>query len=154
MSKPIKRHKSLLPVSREHHHGLLLCWKIREGFKYQINPERIKKHTDWFWENHLLAHFEFEEKFIFSILDKDNPLLKEALGQHRRLKQLFNATDEIETNLALIEQELVAHIRFEERILFQELQKVATEEELKLIEESHSKIITEDWEDKFWDNKL
>ena len=30
--KPQKRHKALQPLSREHHHGLLLSWKIRSGF--------------------------------------------------------------------------------------------------------------------------
>lgn len=43
MSQPIKRHPSLQPLSREHHYGLLLSWKIREGFKREVPPERIKK---------------------------------------------------------------------------------------------------------------
>src|SRR5690606_10923423 len=29
--KPIKRNKDLQPFSRDHHHSLLLCWKIRTG---------------------------------------------------------------------------------------------------------------------------
>ena len=28
--KPLKRVKELQELSREHHHGLLLCWKITE----------------------------------------------------------------------------------------------------------------------------
>ena len=39
---PIKRSEFLKPISREHHHGLLLCWKIRAGLKKGIEPERIK----------------------------------------------------------------------------------------------------------------
>ena len=34
--KPQKRHKALQPLSREHHHGLLLSWKIRTGFSKDI----------------------------------------------------------------------------------------------------------------------
>ena len=150
MPKPIKRHTSLQPVSREHHHGLLLSWKIRQGFSFGIAPERMKKYTDWFWEHHLQAHFEFEENYIFPILDKEHPLIKRVLGEHHRLKRLFVATDEIESNLSLIEKELVAHIRFEERILFQEIEVVATAEQLKRIEQEHSKPIVEDWNDEFW----
>ena len=150
MPKPLKRHQSLQPVSHEHHHGLLLSWKIREGFKRQIAVERIKKYTDWFWENHLQAHFDFEEKFMFPILDKESKLVKRALREHRRLKRLFTATDKVEQNLSLIEEELIGHIRFEERILFQEIQKLATEQQLKIIEQAHSKIMVEEWGDKFW----
>lgn len=150
MPKPIKRHIVLQPISREHHHGLLLSWKIRQGFSFGIAPERMKKYTDWFWENHLQAHFEFEENYIFPILDKEHPLIKRALREHRRLKRLFMATDKIERNISLIEEELVAHIRFEERVLFKEVEAVATTEQLKRIEQEHSKPIVEEWEDKFW----
>ena len=141
------------PVSREHYHGLLLSWKIREGFKRQITVERIKKYTDWFWENHLQAHFEFEETYIFPILDKENKLIKRAFREHRRLQRLFTATDKIERNLSLMEEELAAHIRFEEKILFQEIQTLASNEELKMIAQAHSKNIVDEWKDEFWAEK-
>lgn len=150
MPKSIKRHSALQPISREHHHGLLLAWKIRQGFTFGIAPERMKKYTDWFWENQLQAHFEFEENLIFPILDKEHKLIKRALREHRRLKRLFTATGKIERNLWLIEEELTAHIRFEERILFQQVEAVATTEQLTLIEQEHSKLIIEEWEDEFW----
>ena len=67
-SKPLKRHKALIPFSREHHHGLLLSWKIRSGFSKNIEVERIKKYADWFFINHLIPHFELEEKYIFSLI--------------------------------------------------------------------------------------
>ncbi|MCB9262835.1 MAG: hemerythrin domain-containing protein [Flavobacteriales bacterium] len=150
MPEPIKRHRSLQPVSREHHHGLLLSWKIRQGLSLGIAPERIKKYTDWFWENHLQPHFEFEENYVFSILEKNQPLIKRALAEHRHLEQLFTAATMIESNLVSIEQELAAHIRFEERVLFNEVQKVASEEQLNHVEHAHSNSITEDWQDEFW----
>ena len=153
MNKPIKRHQSLQAVSREHHHGLLLSWKIKEGLKLQIEPDRIKKYTDWYWENHLQQHFEFEEKYIFPILKEDNPSIKRALREHKRLKRLFSSSDRIKLNLSLIEEELVAHIRFEERVLFKEVEVVATEKQFKAIEKEHLKIIIEEWQDEFWVSK-
>ena len=48
-NKPLKRHKALQPLSRDHHHGLLLSWKIRSGFKKNIDVERIKVYADWFY---------------------------------------------------------------------------------------------------------
>lgn len=152
MSKPIKRHPSLQPVSREHHHGLLLSWKIREGLKRNIAVERIKTYTDWFWENHLHAHFIFEEKYMFPILGKENKLIIKALQEHRRLKQLFISKDKIGQNLSFIEKELVGHIRFEEKVLFKEIQMLATNEELKLIEDAHDLNIVCEWTDEFWVN--
>ena len=75
-STPLKRAPELQPLSHDHHHGLQLCWKIRTGFSKQIEPTRIKRYADWFFENHLKPHFELEEKYIFTILDKEDELIK------------------------------------------------------------------------------
>lgn len=148
---PIKRTKSLQPLSREHHHGLLLCWKIRTGLKKSIEIERIKNYTDWFFKNSLYAHFNIEEEFIFPLLGNDNELVKKALTDHRRLKRLFENTTDIKKSLSLLEEELENHIRFEERILFNEIQKVASPHELEMIMEIHSESsVYEDWGDEFW----
>ena len=50
---PIKRTEVLKPLSHEHHHGLLLCWKIKTGIKKNIDAARIKKYADWFYRSHL-----------------------------------------------------------------------------------------------------
>lgn len=150
MPDPIKRHPALQPLSREHHYGLLLSWKIRQGQSLNVSLDRIKKYTDWFWETQLEDHFIFEEKHIFPILGKDNNLVKRAIREHRNLKKYFTAPDELEKNLSLIEEAITAHIRFEERVLFAEIQRVANEHELLVIEEAHTQDPQEDWEDEFW----
>jgi iron-sulfur cluster repair protein YtfE (RIC family) len=148
---PIKRNEYLQAVSREHHHGLLLSWKIRTGFKKQIDPERIEKYANWFFKNHLLDHFEIEEKYIFSILDKENELVKKARTEHRRLIRLFESKTGIPKKLSLIEEELESHIRFEERVLFNEIQAVATTEQLELIKMNHTEENFKDnLSDPFW----
>ncbi|MBR9845633.1 MAG: hemerythrin domain-containing protein [Algicola sp.] len=149
--KPLKRHKALQPLSREHHQGLLLSWKIRTGFKKNIEPERIKTYANWFFENHLIPHFEIEETLIFPILEPEHELIKRALAEHRRLKRLFTETENDTKTLIKIEEELEQHIRFEERILFPEIQKVATEEQLLHIENVHQPDSFEDnLVDAFW----
>lgn len=150
-SKPLKRHKALQPLSREHHHGLLLSWKIRAGFSKQVSTDRMKTYADWFFEHHLIPHFDLEEAEIFSILESDNELIKKALADHRRLKRLFSEETNIEKALSKIEEELEQHIRFEERILFPEIQKVATEEQLQHIAKIHQPESFEDnLADEFW----
>ena len=142
---PIKRSENLKAISREHHHGLLLSWKIRNGIKKEIAPERIKTYIDWFYVEHLLPHFELEEKYVFPILGNENELVKKALTEHRRLVRLFESETTNMKNLIQIEEELESHIRFEERVLFNEIQAVATQEQLDLIKEIHT-------EEKFVDN--
>ena len=150
-NKPIKRHKALQPLSREHHHGLLFSWKIRAGFSKNIEPNRIKKYADWFFMAHLIPHFEMEEKYVFTILGTSNELVKRALADHRRLIRLFKKEGVDALVLSKIEEELDKHIRFEERILFPEIQKVATEDELNYIEKTHNDEVFEDnLVDEFW----
>lgn len=149
--KPLKRHKALQPLSRDHHHGLLLSWKIRNGFNKNVEPKRIKTYADWFFTTHLIPHFELEEAHIFPLMDNNNELVKRALAEHRRLKRLFADKEDIEKSLHKIEEELEQHIRFEERILFPEIQKIATEDELLLIEKIHHEDGFEDkLDDEFW----
>jgi hemerythrin-like domain-containing protein len=150
-TKPLKRAAELQPISHDHHQGLLLCWKIRTGIKKEVPLERIKGYTDWFFENHLKPHFELEEKYLFTTLGEANPLIQQALSEHIRLKDLFSATTDLKENLSCIEKELDAHIRFEERVLFAEIQTEASAAQLAKIEEIHSKLpFIENEEDTFW----
>ncbi len=151
MNSPIKRHQSLQPLSREHHHSLLLCWKIRAGFIKEVDVNRIKRYADWFFNTHIEPHFEAEEKFIFPILGMDDDLVKKATAQHRRLFRLFTNTDEIEKSLSLIEEELEQHIRFEERVLFNKIQQIASAGQLEVFNNHHTEHkFRENTEDEFW----
>ena len=154
MKKPIKRHEALKPLSREHHHGLLLCWKIRQGVRKKVEVSRIKAYTEWFKIHYLDPHFEVEEEHIFPVLGNDHELVKRALKEHRRLKRLFSQDTEVEIALNNIEEELDSHIRFEERVLFNEIQEVASAEQLADIEKHHNGIqfSDDDWQDHFWEN--
>ncbi|MDI1322762.1 MAG: hemerythrin domain-containing protein [Algoriphagus sp.] len=142
---PLKRHPALQHLSHDHHHGLLLCWKIRQGFKLGVDPDRMKAYSEWFWNHHLEVHFREEEEQLFPILVVDNPLIKQALSEHRRLKNLFTKWENIEKNLGQIEEELEQHIRFEERTLFPLIQENASSEQLEAIAQNGN-------QEKFQDN--
>jgi hypothetical protein len=150
-TKPKKRHQALQPLSRDHHHGLLLSWKIRTGFSKNVAPERMKIYADWFFDTHLIPHFEMEEKYVFTILGTNNDLVKKALADHRRLIRLFKKEENDALVLGKIEEELDKHIRFEERILFPEIQKEATEDEMHFIEKMHhEENFVDKLDDEFW----
>jgi len=152
IKKPIKRHKALQPLSRQHHFGLLFSWKLRKGFSKGIAPERMMEYANWFYINEIEPHFSDEEKYLFPILDPSHELIERALKEHRRIKRLFLDTEDPERSLHRLEEELDAHIRFEERILFNEIQKVATPEQLAIVEEIHTEnepIL--EYSDPFWE---
>lgn len=150
-NKPIQRHEAIKPYSREHHHGLLLCWKIREGVKHGISIDRIKKYADYLWETQINPHFKAEEKYMFPVLGEKHEMIQQALKEHQRISELFNKNTELLESLQAIEIELDAHIRFEERILFNKIQEVATKEELEIIDKHHEHLDSDNWEDKFWE---
>ncbi|NJW53277.1 hemerythrin domain-containing protein [Salinimicrobium oceani] len=152
MTTPLKRHENLKPLSRDHHHGLLLCWKITVGLKNGVEQERIKGYLDYFFSSQLVPHFQFEEAEVFPLLGEDHPMVERALKEHRRLKELFHTSLDTPA-LRAIEIELNRHIRFEERELFTEIQRVVPEEKIRQIDNKEKKILTpdpDDWADKFW----
>lgn len=152
--KPIKRAKDLQPLSRDHHQGLLLSWKIRTGLEKNVSLERIKNYCGLFFIEELIPHFNLEELYLFTILDKNDPDIKKALSEHQKLKKLFMEKTNLHKNIVAIEEELEKHIRFEERILLNKIQEVATPAQLQKVAEIHainSSEKLETWEDKFWE---
>lgn len=147
---PIKRHEALKPLSREHHHTLLLVWKIKNGLKKNVSVERIKKYCDWYFKEHLQHHFAIEEKELVKILGEENVFFQQMKNEHRHIEQLFLQ----EPNKTLYEnvaEALEKHIRFEERTVFQKVQEVATEEELKEFSLHHTENkFVENTSDEFW----
>ncbi len=154
MPEPIKRHIALQPLSREHHQGLLLSWKIREGLRLGVEVDRIRHYVSWFWKMHLRSHFAFEEKHIFPLLGETHPMVQRALDEHQQLQWLVEQVFQREDSLHTIESLLVKHIRFEERSLFNEVERVTPEMALHEIEALHQPDqVGEAWEDPFWIKK-
>ena len=157
--KPIKRRKELVSLSREHHDGLLLCWKINDGLEKNISTQRIGAYALYFFDNHLARHFNEEEQYIFPLLDANNIDRKEAELHHKLLREIadnFKNTDQIVwLSLQHFAEILEKHIRFEERVLFPLIEKEATPEALqsaatKLAMQPKCNI---EWEDQFWIDK-
>jgi len=122
-TKPIKKTQGLTALSRDHHQGLLLSWKIRTAFA-RVSLERIKNYIGLVYKTHLSPHFKVEEKYIFPLFwGMNNVLVKKAICPTPRLHRLFNSIWKIEKSLNRIERKLERHIRFEERVLFQKFRR-------------------------------
>ncbi len=151
MTTPIKRHHSLQPLSRDHHDALLLVWKIRKGISLNVDASRIQKYVDRFITEHLIPHFKIEEEHLFVLAEKDSAAVKQALAEHADLILLFNSEIKNYDLLNKIADLLEAHIRFEERVLFNEIQSVAGDAELKALEALHaSHPFCDTEEEVFW----
>lgn len=156
--KPLKRHQALIPLSRDHHTGLLLCWKIRMGFKKGVKEERIADYTGYAFDHQLMPHFRLEEKEIFSCLPEQDPMRQKAEAQHKELygmaSRLKKAGEDTKELLNSFEQALDKHIRFEERQLFMHIQEQLDEEQLEALGKRVEAIHAEEpdrWEDRFWE---
>ena len=155
-TKPIKRNPILIEFSRDHHFGLLLVWKIRQGFKNNIGPERLSSYLLFYFDNDLMRHFSEEEKLLFAKLDEHADLRKQAESDHALIYQLVEQIKQDNTNTELIKQfadKLEEHIRFEERELFNYIQVCLSENELTDIARQFSKQdhdVDSTWHDDFW----
>lgn len=149
----MKRNENIIPLSHDHHFGLLCCWKIRQGLKKEVELFRIQKYVDYFWNQHLKEHFKEEEENLFPYLKDEFSIRVEK--EHQDLEVLFN---EISRNLSIQNLEAFAnlldnHIRFEERQWFPHLEENLTKSQLleigKILTEVHSDE-QDTYEDEFW----
>ncbi len=153
---PIKRSEALVSFSKDHHFGLLLVWKIRQGLSNAIAPERISNYVLFFFREDLQKHFKEEEELLFSQLPIHDPLRKQAESEHLSIYKLVAAIEEKKDDSFQLRQfagELEKHIRFEERELFNHLQHNIPADELEKIANrfsNDSKAMEAKWEDCFW----
>jgi hemerythrin-like domain-containing protein len=153
--KPIKRSEHIVTLSRDHHAGLLFCWKIKEGLKKEIDFLRINKYVKFFWEQHLKEHFREEEALLFDQVDND--LTKQGKEEHKLLNEWFNRiiSDNLKDPQEYLSftELLINHIRFEERVLFPYLEAQLPASTLLAIGtylEQHHVSFNDDYADEFW----
>ena len=155
--KPIKRNEYIKKLSREHHLGLLFCWKIRRGLKTNVAAGRICEYVYYFWQQHLQPHFQEEEKFLFAPI-KDRQVQR-AINEHKYIRQQVKdlaqySENNLRKGLAKIADLVDDHVRYEERQLFPHLERTLSKEQLENIGkqmEKHQQLSLGDvYEDQFW----
>ncbi|MDP1843852.1 MAG: hemerythrin domain-containing protein [Sediminibacterium sp.] len=153
---PQKRHQAIVSFSKDHHFGLLLVWKIRQGLNKAVNPERISNYVTFFFKEDLQKHFKEEEQLLFNKLPAADVLRKQAETDHQVIYKLVDAIEKKKDDTMLLNQladELEKHIRFEERELFNHLQDNINADDLETIANrfpNNSNAIDDKWEDIFW----
>jgi iron-sulfur cluster repair protein YtfE (RIC family) len=142
---PIKRHKALQPLSRDHHNGLILAQTLKKGAPhYKGMPTTIegkKEYTVLFYSSDLIKHFNDEEQILFPLVKgRSNTVdnqINEIIDEHRKMENLISEIqniDDFEKILNEFGTLLEKHIRKEERELFNEIEKLLSGNELSEIE--------------------
>lgn len=142
----MKRHPALIHLSRDHQQGLMLAQLLKKNApEYKGLPTDASGKMNYakeLYNNELEQHFKEEEEFVFPYLShksKDiDELVTEILSEHKILK---NSILSLKDDENLIDQMdkigylLEAHIRKEERVLFEKIPQVLSEEELEMIKQ-------------------
>jgi hemerythrin-like domain-containing protein len=145
----MKRHPSLIALSHDHHHGLMLAQLIKKGApEYKGLPTDIigkVKYAKEAWEKELKLHFKNEEEILFPFVkNKDvdlDKLIEGILEEHKQIKSLVKNLDtsenkeEVLNDLGIL---LEKHIRKEERQVFKMIQMLFEDE----LNELEGKIIS------------
>jgi iron-sulfur cluster repair protein YtfE (RIC family) len=134
------RDKSLIPLSRQHQHALALCVRIDRA-----SPVSDSDLAAWqteitqLFQSEIGIHFAAEERLLFPAAARINelaPLVEELLTDHTHLRAAFVKAEGQSlsaTDLSDAARHLSAHIRKEERQLFERMQELLSQEELALL---------------------
>ena len=136
------RNKSLIPLSHQHQHALALCVRIERA-----SPIAAGDLPAWqgeiaqLFQSEIAAHFAAEEQVLFpaaKAFSELKSLVVDLVSDHAWLREQFaRAMDQTLSagNLSELSQRLSAHIRKEERQLFEGLQEKLGSEQLSAIGE-------------------
>lgn len=117
----------LLSLSREHHTSLVLARAARKAAESNDTAtnlamvERIEAH----WHDVLASHFVQEEALLRLTEDTLNAeIVARILTEHEELRMLACGPCELDSaaRLRRVGELLAAHVRYEERVLFPQLQ--------------------------------
>ena len=137
----MKRHPALIPLSHDHHHGLVMALRLKKGGPASPNDnwptDRAQQVESLlvFANNELLPHFEIEEQHLLGCTEGCEELEDRLKADHAAIRQMLAELetmppDETTELLQGLGAKLEAHIRFEEREYFPRLQELLGDEGL------------------------
>jgi len=144
------RDKNLVPLSRQHQHALALCVRIERASPIPdadlgVWQTEIAQH----FQNEVSIHFAAEERTVFPVARRFKelvPLAEELIAEHGELRASFTraAANEMSSrDLTVFARGLSAHIRKEERRLFEKMQKLMHRDELAVLGEELAGVLAD-----------
>jgi hemerythrin-like domain-containing protein len=130
------RDKNLVPLSRQHQHALALCVRIDRAIKRgDLDMLAWQAEIQQLFVSEVRAHFDAEERELFPValrFAEMGRLVDELGSEHTVLREYFGLATERTMDPAKLHdfaRKLSAHIRKEERQLFEGLQQVLSSAE-------------------------
>jgi len=133
------RDKNLIPLSHQHQHALALCVRIDRADPTMADMEAWQAEIQQIWEQEISVHFAAEETVLFPAvvrLDDLRKVVTELIGEHEVLRGFFARARQRTLHpesLKTFGQTLAAHVRKEERQLFESMQKQLSAAELAAV---------------------
>jgi len=131
------RDKSLIPLSHQHQRALALCVRIDRAEPIPVaDLQAWQMEIEQHFAQEIEVHFSAEEQVLFPAarqLPELIPLVQDLIADHAALRESFSqakARSMSPETLLAFAQHLSAHIRKEERQLFERLQQLMSSEEL------------------------
>jgi iron-sulfur cluster repair protein YtfE (RIC family) len=132
------RHRSLIPLSHAHQHALALCVQIRRGLSGGAAASAVRglaHSVISHFETEMREHFHCEETIVFpalSCIEDLRPVTAELFQEHRELAALVEhlRSEPDVQRLESFAEMLTQHVRKEERILFEQAQRLLSREDL------------------------
>lgn len=142
----MKRHASLLTLSRDHHAALILARLLQKGApEYKglpQDPAGKASYAQDLYRTELADHFLAEEQAVLEQVRGVHPeidvIAAEIYAEHQQLRKAFEligASKDLEGDLHVLGYGLEAHIRKEERVLFPLIQDKCDETTLTRIQD-------------------
>jgi hemerythrin-like domain-containing protein len=142
----MKRHPALIPLSRDHHNGLVQAVRLRRAAADGDASARLAAAREFgkFFRNEERVHLRDEEEAVFPLLlrhvHSEPAPLREARVQHVQLEGFARKLD-IAVAAGIVDREtldaagelLEGHIRLEERQLFPLVEKLVPDGELRRV---------------------
>jgi hemerythrin-like domain-containing protein len=131
------RDKSLIPLSHQHQKALALCVRIDRAHPIpDANLQAWQAEIEQHFEQEIKIHFSAEEQALFPAASRFPeliPLVEELIADHAALRESFKQAEArrmSDESLPAFAQQLSAHIRKEERQLFERLQQLMNPKQL------------------------
>lgn len=149
------RDKNLTPLSHQHQHALALCVRIDRAVQAgDLDMLAWQTEIQQIFVGEIQKHFEAEEQELFPVASRFpdlGRLVDDLLTQHALLRDYFALATERTMDPAKLHdfaKKLSAHIRKEERELFESLQRLLAPEELATVGVALTKALDENSPDQ------
>ena len=136
----MKRHASLIKLSREHHTALVLAKRaVNLDPANEAEVAAFASRLQEVLESEIEPHFCREESWLMPLLEAyDLPLVERMRDEHRQLRELAaRVTAGDASVIALFGRSLEGHVHFEERKVFALAETVLPAPALQVLRDEH-----------------